>query len=473
MFVTRRRELWLLLLVYTVLGLGYFVVWQAYLPTWRTLFHGQEWKIFLAPVGSLLAWVLVSVTLSLRRCRETLLVPVVAFLTGFGLLMLLRLAGGAYPMAIANPRLSLPDFADYQKQLLSFALGWLVLMGMLIFWKDYRTLARYKYLVASATVVLLLLTTFFGHVIGGQTLSLSLGHFTFQPHDPVKILLVIFMAAYLVEKQELISFAAGRYGWLSRRDFRYMGPLVALWLMVMAFIFRDGDLGASLLLFGAFLGMLYLGTERKIYVAIGLALFILGGAVIFRLAGGTQSSSQGHARNRIQTRIAVWLNPWEGRDPDGTPTAEGKGYQITQSLIAVGNGRGVGAGLGGGYPERIPAVHTDLIYAAIAEDFGLAGSIVVLGIFLLAIGRTFSVALRTDDRFGKLLASGLGTTLALQTWVIIAGVLKLIPLTGITLPFISYGGTSLVVNLALVGLVLKIAESPRSEAVPIPGNASS
>ena len=462
MTFSRRREIWLLLLVSIILSLGYGVVWQAYLPAWRVLYHGADRLIFLAPGVMLVAWVLASIALSVRRCRETLLVPLIALLIGLGLLFILRLAGGTYTYMNIEDGSRL--FGQYQKQLISFGISWAVLMGMILFWRDYRSLARYKYLLAMTAVALLLITTAFGHVIGGQTLALNIGPLTFQPHDPVKLLLVVFMAAYLVEKQELISFAAGKYGLLTRMDFRYMGPLIALWIMVMAIIFRHGDLGAALLLFGALLGMLYLGTSRKIYVYTGLALFIIGGVAAFTLSGGAQKTAHGQTRNRIQTRIAIWLNPWDGKDPDGTPTADGKGYQITQSLIAIGNGRAVGAGLAGGAPERIPAVHTDMIYAAISEDLGLVGAIAVLCVFLTLIGRIFSVSLRTGDPFGKLLAAGLGLTLALQTWVILAGVLKLIPLTGITLPFVSYGGTSLVVNLVLIGIVLKIAEAPRDEA---------
>ncbi|HEY3379537.1 MAG TPA: FtsW/RodA/SpoVE family cell cycle protein, partial [Armatimonadota bacterium] len=382
MTVSRTREILLLLLVSCIVGLCYAIVWQAYLPAWRTLYAGHDAFIFLAPALMLPAWLIVSCALRARRCRETLLLPLVALLIGLGVMFLLRLAGGTYTYVDAEDGRRL--FSLYQKQLISFGVGWAVLLSMILFWRDYRVLTRYKYVVATTAVALLLITTIFGHAVGGQTLTLNLRFFTFQPHDPVKLLLVIFMAAYLVEKQELIAFAAGRHGWITRRDFQYMGPLLALWLLVMAIIFRHADLGAALLLFGALLGMLYLGTARKIYLAIGIGLFILGGFAAVSLSP------------RVQTRMAIWQNPWD--------SATGKGYQICQSLMALGYGGTVGAGLAGGYPERIPAIHTDMIYAAIAEDFGLVGSVAILAVFLVLLWRIFAVSLQTEDRFGKLLA---------------------------------------------------------------------
>jgi cell division protein FtsW (lipid II flippase) len=436
----RQREVWLLLFAFAILGLGYWVVWQAYLPYWRTVFP-EPWKFFFPPLVMLVMWLALSIVLKARRCRETLLLPIVALLIGFSLLFLLRLAGGA---GVAELDKDVFLLRSYQKHFISFIIGWAVLMGMMLFWKDYRSLARYKYLIAIGAMSLLLATTIFGSTRGGQTIALNLGFFTFQPHDPVKLLLVVFMAAYLAEKRELLSLAGGRFGILTLMDLRYMGPLVTLWLLVMAIIFKHDDLGAMLLLFGALLGMLYLGTERKSYFIIGLVMFAVGALGAYAIS------------SRVQHRVAIWLDPW--LDPHGG------GYQIVQALMALGNGRAVGAGLAGGYPERIPAVHTDLIFAAISEDLGLVGAVAVIGLLLVLIGRIYHVALQCDHRFGQLLAAGLATTLALQAWVILAGTMKFIPLTGITLPFISYGGTSLVVNLVLLGIVLKIAEARENPA---------
>jgi len=463
--VRRQREVWLLLFVHLILGLGYWVVWQAYLPFWQA-YGVTLTRFFLPPAVLLLLWLTLSVVLTVRRCRETLLVPLVALLAGFGLLFLQRLAGGAGTLAMQQgydpaqffalaAEKGAPNIVDTaalflrsaQKQFSSFLIGWAVLLGLLLCWRDYRALARYKYLIAALAMLLLLGTTVFGFAVGGQTITLRLGPLAFQPHDPVKLLLVIFMAAYLVEKRELLLFARGRFGFLTRMDFRYLGPLITMWLVIMALIFKNDDLGAAMLLYGALLGILYLGTGRKTYLLVGLALSVAGIVAGYRLA----KLMELRVVDRIDTRIAVWLDPW--RDQHGA------GYQIGQALMALGSGRVVGAGLAGGYPELIPAIYTDMVYAGISEDLGLLGAVAVIGLFMLLISRMFHVALLAEDRFGQLLAAGLALTMALQTWIILAGTLKFIPLTGIPLPFLSYGGTNLVVNLVMLGIVLKVAEA--------------
>jgi cell division protein FtsW (lipid II flippase) len=323
-----------------------------------------------------------------------------------------------------------------------------VLLAIILFLRDYRVLARYRYLLAAVAVALLLITTIMGSTTEGQMLSLKIGPIAFQPHDPVKLLVIIFMAAYLVEHRELIANARGRFGLLTAMDLRYMGPLVAIWALVMAIVFIHDDLGAALLIFGSFLGMLYLGTGRWNYVLLGIALSIGGVLIGYQVA----KVAGLHFVQRVDTRIAIWQDPWRPGIVDN------KGYQIAQALMALGNGRLVGAGLGAGYPEAIPAIQTDLVYAAISEDLGLVGAVGVVALFLILIGRIFVIGVRCRDRFGQLLAGGLGIALAVQAWVILAGTTKLIPLTGITLPFISYSGTSLIVNFLLIGLALKTAE---------------
>lgn len=442
--IPRWREVVLLILGHGILGLGFYVVWQAYLPVWRASGMSPT-LVFGVPAGLLAAWLCVSAVLARNRCQETLLLPVVAFLVGLSLLFLLRLEGGSLLHRVA---LEATFHGGFRRQLTFFGVGWAALMGLLLIRRDYRTFARYKYLVAATAVGLLLATTLFGSAVHGQTLELDFGPISFQPHDLVKLLLVVFMAAYLVEKRELLAFAAGRGGLLTRMDFRYLGPMIALWLLVLVIIFKHDDLGAALLLFGVLLGMLYLGTGRKTYVALGLLLVVAGVFAGYHLG---KMAHLGFAQ-RLDTRVSIWLDPWQ--DPDN------RGHQITQALMAFGNGRVVGAGLGGGYPETIPAIHTDMIYAAISEDLGLLGGVFVLGLFVLLIGRMYRIGLQASDRFGQLLAAGLATSLAIQAWVILGGTLKFIPLTGITLPFVSAGGTSLVVNLLLLGLVLKVAEAP-------------
>jgi cell division protein FtsW len=461
----RGREIWLLLLGAVLLGLGYWIVWQAYLPVWR-LTGTPTFLHFLLPHLLLTAaWLALSVVLTLRRCRETLLLPIAALLIGVGLLFLHRLAGGVATQVVnqgydllqlndlvkVKPHPALLDLArtmllSVRKQFISILVAWGVMLGTALFWKDLSALRRYKYLVAATAVGLLLITTLFGREVNGQQLTLNLKFVAFQPHDLVKLLLVIFLAAYLVEKKELLAFARGKWGFLTLMDMRYMGPLITLWLLVLVIIFKHDDLGAALLLFGALLGMLYLGTERKVYVIIGLALFVAGGLGAMTLSA------------RVHNRVAIWLHPES--DPDN------KGFQIVRGLLALADGRLVGTGLANGAPERIPAIHTDFIYVGISEELGLVGAVAVVGLFLCLLGRIAVVALQAHDRFAQLLAAGLGMTLAVQTWIILAGVTKLIPLTGITLPFVSYGGTSIVVNAFLLALVLKVAEEPPKALPP-------
>jgi cell division protein FtsW (lipid II flippase) len=460
-----RRAFFLQTVVFLILLLGHFIVLMAYPRAWEHYYHGQALlKVLAPPVLMSLGWFVLLALLAKRGCRETLIVPVAALLVGIGVLFLLRLAGGAYMQYVTETsdywREVFSDkakdiFAAYTKQTLFFVLGMIILLGMVLARWNVQNLTRYKYLVATGAVLLLLVTTVFGHATGGQQLTLRLGPLAFQPHDPVKLLIVIFMAAYLVEKRDLLVLAAGRARFLSVMDLRYLGPMVALWLLVMAIVFIHKDLGAALLLFGIFLGLLYLGTGRKTYVALGLGMFLLGVTAAYMLVG------------RVQIRVALWQNPWQ------TITVGSRqydGYQLTQSLMAMGNGKLIGAGLAGGYPEIIPAIHTDMIYAAISEDLGLVGAVILLACFLLLIQRIFVIGVRSHDRFGQLLAAGLGVSLAVQTLVIIGGVVKAIPLTGVTLPFISYGGTSLVINFIILGLVLNVATQP-TEAIPAPAVA--
>jgi len=459
MAFSRRREVGLLVLVFAILAVGYFVVWQKYLAVWPHIAGFDAHLLIIVPASMGVAWLLLSWALTARRCRETLVIPIVALLIGLSLLFLLRLAGGEEVMGLQrnHPDLGAKFFSLFKHQFYAFWLGWAVLMGMVLCWKDYRALARYKYLLAAIAVVMLVVTTAVGKATNDQTITLHLGPIVFQPHDPVKLLMVIFLAAYLVEKRELITHAAGRYGLLTLMDLRYMGPLLALWLMVMAIVFIHKDLGAAALLFGSFLATLYLGTGRKNYVFIGIALFAVGMVLAYMKV------------ERVQTRVAIWQNPWrqytaiEHGKPVQIDLPNGKGYQICQALMALGNGRVIGAGLAGGYPESIPAVETDMIYAAISEDLGLLGAVVLVGLFLVLIARMFRVALQTEDPFGQLLVAGLAATMAVQTFVILGGTVKLIPLTGVPLPFMSYGGTSLVINCALLGIVLKVGEDSKAQ----------
>jgi cell division protein FtsW (lipid II flippase) len=271
----------------------------------------------------------------------------------------------------------------------------------------------------------------------GMRLWLGAGGVYFQPSELLKIILVVFLAAYLAEKRELIVLTGLRVGPFRLPPLPYLLPLLLVWLISLGLVVIQRDLGAALLFFGIFLAMLYVATARVTYVLAGLGAFALGGVLCYRLF------------EHVRDRVAIWLDPWAD--------AQGRGYQVVQALIALGAGGVLGTGLGYGYPEYIPAVHTDFVIAAIGEEFGLLGTLAVVGLYLLLVYRGFRIALRAPDAYLQLLATGLSTVLALQALVILGGTTRLIPLTGITLPFISYGGSSLLANYLIVGLLLRVS----------------
>lgn len=348
------------------------------------------------------------------------LLPVTAQISFLGLAMIYRLN---------------PDRAFYQ-------LGWmgisaLLLIIILIALKNYRLLGEYKYLLGVSGLVLLLAPIFFGVEIRGAKLWLQIFSFSFQPAELAKILLVFFLAAYLTEKKELLEVGTRQIMGVWLPETRYIGPVLMMWGISLAVLILEKDLGSSFLFFALFLSLIYLATGRMIYVNLGLFLFLLGATSCYFLYP------------HVQTRIDLWLNPWQDLG--------GKGYQLSQSLFAIASGRLFGSGLGLGYPTLIPAAHTDFIFSAWLEETGFIGGLGLLLLYLLFAYRGFKTALRAGDEYGRLLAGGLTFIFSLQTFVIIAGVTRLIPLTGITLPFFSYGGSSVLANFILLGLLLKIS----------------
>lgn len=326
-------------------------------------------------------------------------------------------------------------------QVMWILLGLLIMFLITVFFKDYRRLEKYKYFMAFLSVVLLVATVIAGVQVGGAKAWLNLGFVRFQPAEIVKILMVIFLAGFLKDRRELLSsptWKVGNYLLPSPRDF---GPLLLMWGLALILLIFQKDLGMALLLFGIFLAMLYIATSRVSYILVGVILFLLGASACYFLF------------SHVQIRVDTWINPWT--------TVHGRGYQITQALFSLGAGGIFGTGLGLGHPSFIPAVHTDFIFAAMGEELGLLGASCVLLVYILLIYRSFRVALQSADDFSLLLASGLATIFAWQTFVIIGGVIKFIPLTGITLPFISYGGSSVMANFIILGLLLNISDQNR------------
>ncbi|MCL5946669.1 MAG: FtsW/RodA/SpoVE family cell cycle protein, partial [Chloroflexi bacterium] len=309
---------------------------------------------------------------------------------------------------------------------------------------DLWWLSRFKYTFALAGFLLLLATALFGREVNGARLWLGFGPLQFQTTELMKVVLVIFMAGYLEERRELLTLAEHRWRGIRIPPLEYFGPLGVLWLASLLSLLWQRDLGGTLLLLGVALAMLYVATERLSYVFGGIGLFLINVLVTY------------HFFAYVRTRINVWFDPWR--------YAHQQGYQIVQALYAVSSGGIFGPGIGRGYPGFIPAVYTDFIFAAISEELGLLGGFVVLTAFVLLVARALSIALRCSGTFEQLLAVGLAALLALQCLVIVAGNLEVIPLTGITLPFISYGGSSMAINFLIIGMLLRLSSSQLAQS---------
>jgi cell division protein FtsW (lipid II flippase) len=308
--------------------------------------------------------------------------------------------------------------------------------------RDITALARFKWTWALLSLLLLMAPLFpiIGREINGARIWIRVGPASFEPYEAAKILLVVFFAAYLEEYREVLSHSQRRIGPFPVPPVPYLLPIVAMWVVAMLVMVFEKDMGATVLFFGIFLAMLFLATGEAFYAVIGLGLLILGGFVAYQLFG------------HVQVRVDTWLRPF---DEDMRFDA---GFQLVQGLYALANGGLLGAGLGNGMPDRIPIVWSDFVFDAFAEETGLAGALALLALYLVFVYRGMLIALRAPTPFLQLLAGGLSFIVALQTLVIVGGNLRLIPLTGITLPFVAYGGSSLVTNWMLVGLLMRVSE---------------
>lgn len=358
---------------------------------------------------------------------DSVILPVTQALMLLGLALAQRLSAG----------LDLPRLA--QREALWLVLGILTLAVVALAPVDLRLLRRYRYTWLLLALSLVALTFVAGHstIDGGPRLWLGPGAWSFQPSEVLKLLVIVFLAAYLAERHEVLSAGGRRIGRFELPPIPYLAPLALMLGLSLGLLFAQKDLGAALLLFVIALGLIYVASGRADVVVGGLLAFVLGAWLL-----------HGHV-SVVQTRVAIWQDPWAD--------AQGAGYQIVQGLLAIGAGGVMGTGLGFGQPTAIPAVHTDFVYAAIAEELGLAGATGVLCLYLVLALRGLAVAIRAVDPFERLLAAGLALGLAVQTFIIVGGVLKVIPLTGITLPFLSYGGTSIVISSVAVGLLLRIS----------------
>ena len=395
-------------------------------------------------VGLLVAHVVL--VASGRRLDEVLL-PTAAFLGGIGLLLMERLPQDLVVQEIGPWTLGLGEL-----QLLWLGVALVVATTIAVGFRSDRWLRLYKYTWAAAGLFLLALTFVFGTDVNGSRLTLQVGPLGGQPSELLKVILVVFFAAYLAENRVLLADARVRLvGPVSVPPLPYLAPIGAMLALALGIVVIQRDLGAALLFYAVFLALLFLATGRLSDVVLGLLLFAAGFLVLAAVFP------------HVQQRIATWLDPWA--DPLGG------GFQLIQALHAFARGGLVGTGLGAGLPEvagrpPIPAIHTDFPLAAIGEELGMSGVFAVLAAYLVLVERGLRIAAASRDDFRALLAAGLALVIGVQAAIIAGGNLKLIPLTGITLPLISYGGSSLLVNAIVVGLLLALSDRGAAPLAP-------
>jgi cell division protein FtsW (lipid II flippase) len=438
----RGRELWLLVMVGITLTLGSAALGATQrlaaataagssVPRPAQLFAPADLGLLVTYLGALLG-VHAALVASGRRTDQVVL-PAVGLLGGIGLLLMERL-----PQDLAG---SFGGLAHTQLLWLLLGLATLAILAVAV--RSDAWLRRYKYTWAAVGVGLLLFTFAAGRDVNGARLSIAFGPLTGQPSELLKVILVVFFAGYLSENRSLLVEESSRIGPLRLPPVPYLAPMVAMLAIALGIVVIERDLGAAMLFFLVFLLLIYVATARLSYAVIGVAAFIAGSAVLYELF------------STVRTRVDIWLNPWS--DPRGA------GFQVVQALHAFARGGIIGTGLGNGLPTiagrpPIPALHTDFPLAALGEELGLVGILAILGLYFVLIERGLRIAASAQDEFRALLAAGLSLVIGVQAFIIAAGNLKLIPLTGITLPFISYGGSSLLANSVIAGLLIALSD---------------
>ncbi len=385
----------------------------------------------LALYGSIFVGGYIAAHVVMRRFApdaDPALFPTAAVLTGLGFAMIFRLSGGLAA-----------------EQATWIVIGLIVFGVTLVVVRDHRQLDAYTYTIGLAGLGLLLLPIVpgIGRTINGARLWVEVGPLSFQPSEIAKVLIIVFLASYLSAKRELLAIATWRLGPLRLPPAKHLAPVLLAWGTSLVVLFAEKDLGASLLYFAIFVVMLWVATGRWAYLLIGGILFVAGAALGYLLFA------------HVQARVEIWLH---ALDPSRVFQF---GYgQLAQAQFGMATGGLVGSGLGRGSPTLIPYASTDFIFAAIGEELGLFGAVAVLLLYVVLVGKGLKAAVDCTDGFGKLLATGLAAGVGLQAFVIIAGVIRVIPLTGVTLPFVSYGGSSLVSNFVLLALLVRVSSGP-------------
>jgi len=419
----RRTEMGLIAMALVVIGGAY---------TLASLGRSASIPADIVPFLVIVLGLFVAAHVANRRLApsaDPLLVPIAALLNGIGYVEIARL----------NQKLAAQQAAWTAVGIV----GYLLTLG---FFRRVRSLERVRYTFGLAGLALLMLPLVpgIGVQIHGARIWTRLGPISFQPGEFAKLALAVFIAGYVVGNRELLSTATFRLGPISMPEPKHLAPLLAAWGVSLVVMIFERDLGSALLFFVLFMVVVWVGTQRVSYLVVGGTLFGAG-------AVATWSTFE-----HVHLRVAMWLDPWSD--------ALGKGYQIIQAQYALAWGGAGGTGLGLGIPGRIPFQETDFIFAIIGEELGLFGSAAVLMAYLLLAGSGLRVAVRARDPFAKLLAVGLTTLLAVQAFIIMGGVIRLLPLTGVTLPFVSYGGSSLVANWVLLALLVRVSDDAEGAA---------
>jgi cell division protein FtsW (lipid II flippase) len=389
--------------------------------------------------------------LALRRFApdaDPVLLPAVTTINGLGLAMIHRLdlayADRAKQLGHDVPSAAAPA------QITWTAVGVILFVAVIVLVRDHRILQRFTYTAMLVGLVLLLLPLLplLGTTINGARIWIRLFGFSFQPGELAKLVLLVFFAGYLVVKRDVLALASRRVLAVDLPRARDLGPVLVAWAASLAVLVFERDLGTSLLFFGVFVALLYVATERLSWLLIGILLFLFGSFAAWSLFG------------HVQERVDIWLHAFAPRNIDSDS------YQLVQGLFGMGSGGILGKGLGQGRPEIVPYAQTDFIVAAFGEELGLTGFMAILLLYAIVVERGLRTSIAVRDSFGKLLAAGLAFSVGLQVFVVVGGVTRLIPLTGLTIPFLSYGGSSLVANWALIALLLRISDAARRPPPP-------
>lgn len=421
MISTRSREIGFLVPAALVAALGVATVATAKADALRT------GPIAVVGVGIAL-FLAMHIALRMRAPEaDPYVLPVVGLLSAISLVTLYRI----------NPTLA-------RDQVVWLGVGAVVFIGVLVLMPDHRVLERYRYLIGLTAVGLLVATAAFGTVIYGAKLWITLpGGQTVQPGELVKVLLVVFLAGYMRDKRELLAVPTRRILGIPTPPISVLAPMLVVLGMALALVILLNDFGTALLFFGVFLAMIYVATGRAAYAGVGITLFAAGAVAVWALVP------------RIQDRVDSWLHPFND--------TQDRGYQMVQSLYALADGGVIGTGLGKGFlitdagQPIIPFLETDFIFSAVATELGMIGALGLLALTLVLVARGLTIAARANDGFSKLLATGLTTVIGLQAFIIVGGVVRVVPLTGVTLPFLSYGGSSVVTNFAIIAILLVVS----------------